>query len=102
MVNETNEGNFQNDILNYQGKVLVDFWAPWCGPCKKLGPVLERVSEEVEATAKLYKVNVDDNKELSQKYGVSSIPTCIIFENGKEIEQIVGVQAEDFYVKKLS
>ena len=78
------DGNNFNDLI--QTRVLVDFYANWCGPCKMLGPVLEKVSDEV----KVLKVNVDENQELAREYGVMSIPCVILFDNGKEIKRSVG------------
>lgn len=83
MVNNYAGGNFEEII---QKRVLVDFYANWCGPCKMLGPVLERVSDEIS----ILKVNVDEHQELARKYGVMSIPCMILFENGKEVKRNVG------------
>lgn len=92
-VNITNE-NFENEIVNSEKPVLVDFWASWCGPCKMLSPIVDEVSEETDKV-KVCKINIDDYPELAKKYRVMSIPTLIVMENGKEIKRSVGVIPKD-------
>ena len=82
--------SFQADVLSNPKPVMVDFWAEWCGPCKMIGPVLDQVSDEVGAQAKVGKVNVDEARELAVKYGVRSIPLLLFFKNGEVKDQIVG------------
>ncbi len=77
------------------GVTLVDFWAPWCGPCMMQGPIVEQVAEKIEDRAKVAKVNVDEAQPVAAEYGVRSIPTIIIFKDGEVVEQFVGVQQED-------
>ena len=77
------------------GVTLVDFWAPWCGPCQAQGPIVEKVAEKVEGKAKVAKLNVDDGPQVAAKYGVRSIPTLIVFKDGELTEQFVGVQSEE-------
>ena len=84
-----NQGNFDNTV-NAAETALVDFWAPWCGPCKMLGPVFEEAEKEVNGKAVLAKVNVDEQQDLAAKYGVTSIPTLILFKNGKEVNRSLG------------
>ena len=89
-----NNNNFEEEVLKNEGKVLVDFNADWCGPCKMLGPILEEVSETIQDT-KFVSVNIDDEDELSEKYNVVSIPCLVLFENGKEIKRSVGFISKD-------
>nr|WP_312887162.1 thioredoxin [Paenibacillus rhizosphaerae] len=81
---------FQNETA--AGTVLVDFWAPWCGPCKIVAPILDELSTEIGDKAKIVKINVDDNPESAAKYNVMSIPTLLIFKDGQVVNQLVGVQ----------
>jgi len=90
-IRELTKENFLEGIS--QGQVLVDFWAPWCGPCKMQGPILETVVDDVPG--KICKVNVDDNMELAVKYGVVSIPMLILFKDGELMRQVVGLQQAD-------
>lgn len=99
---ETTTANFDKEVIKASGKVLVDFWAPWCGPCKMQTPILERLVSAGEIKAAIFKLNTDENGEIAQKYGIVSIPTLILFENGKEIERYVGVQPENVLKTKLS
>ncbi len=81
---------FQNEVLNNSGLVLVDFWAPWCGPCRMVGPILEQIAQEQGARVKIVKVNIDEAPDLASHYGVMSIPTMMIFQGGKLVDQFVG------------
>ncbi len=92
--------NFDETIAT--GTVLVDFWAPWCGPCKMQTPILEKVAEAVEGKAVITKVNVDENAPLAAKFGVRSIPTLILFKDGEKVQDFIGVQQEAALVEALS
>ena len=87
---ELNESTFEQEVLKSPVPVLVDFWAPWCGPCKMMGPVLEEIASELDGKVKVCKVNVDDNPELAEKYGIMSIPNFIAFKDGQVAGQQVG------------
>ncbi|NTV79793.1 MAG: thioredoxin, partial [Clostridiales bacterium] len=76
------DDSFENEVLKYEGVALVDFWAPWCGPCQALGPVIEEISNEYEGKAKVGKVNVDEEREVAERYMVMSIPTVLVIKNG--------------------
>ena len=86
MTVEVTAQNFDEEVLNYKGKVLVDFWAEWCGPCMMLGPVIEEVSEEVD-DVKFCKVNCDEARDLALQFGIMTIPNLIVFENGEQVNQ---------------
>ncbi len=98
-IKELSDANFQAQVKN--GVMLVDFWAAWCMPCKMMAPVLNETAEELGSTAKIGKLDVDSNRAASAKYGVRSIPTLILFKNGKEVNRFVGVKTKDFLLKEI-
>lgn len=93
-ISEISDASFEADVLKNTGAVLVDFWAPWCGPCRALGPVVEELAGVYGNQVKFAKCNVDDNPVTPQQYGIRSIPTLIFFKNGKVVNQVVGVVAK--------
>lgn len=95
------DDSFENDVLNSDKPVLVDFWAEWCGPCRMVGPVVDELAGEFEGQAKIGKVDVDNNPEISTKYGIRSIPSLLIFKNGEVVDQIVGAVPKAQLKKQL-
>src|SRR5712691_10153607 len=100
-VSETTDGTFQRDVLQSDRPVLVDFWAAWCAPCRMLAPTVEAVAEKYAQTARVVKLNVDDNPSVSQRYGIKGIPTLILFKAGKEEERVVGATSEQAISRML-
>ena len=95
MVLDVNRDNFDEEVLNFDGRVLVDFWAEWCGPCMMLGPIIEEVSEEVD-DVKFCKVNCDEARDVALQFGIMTIPNLIVFENGEQVNQSIGyIEKED-------
>ena len=101
MATELTDNEFDAKVLESDVPVLVDFWAPWCGPCRMLGPIVEEISGEVGDKAAVYKMNVDENPGVAGKYGITAIPTVIVFENGAVKQQFVGVQPKPNYLAAL-
>ncbi|MBE8163346.1 MAG: thioredoxin [Bdellovibrionaceae bacterium] len=98
---KTTDQNFQTDILESKGLVLVDFWAEWCGPCRALGPKLEEISDEQSDAINIYKINIDENAKTPSTYNVKGIPTMILFKNGQVMDQLVGNQDKESILNKI-
>ena len=99
VVNITN-ANFKEEVLESDKKVLVDFWAPWCGPCRMVSPIVEEIAEE-NAAIKVAKINIDEQPQLASQYGVMSIPTLMVFENGDIADKAVGARNKAFILQML-
>lgn len=100
-VTEFTDSNFQKEVVESKDPVLVDFWAPWCGPCRMIGPMVEELASEYQGSVKVGKVNIDASPIAGQNYGVSSIPTLMIFKGGDVVERFVGVQPKARLQKAL-
>lgn len=90
MTKETSDQNFNNDVLKSSQPVLVDFWAPWCGPCRQLAPIIDEIAKDTEGKLAVFKCNIDENPEFPSKFGVRSIPTLMLFKDGKLLDTKIG------------
>ncbi len=89
------DDNFESEVLKSEKPVLIDFWAPWCGPCKAIGPIIEELAGELKDSVKVMKMNVDDNQKTAVNFGVRSIPTMILFKGGKVVDSVIGLVAKE-------
>ncbi|MGI6036209.1 MAG: thioredoxin [Limnochordia bacterium] len=94
-------GNFQAEVLDSKVPMLVDFWADWCGPCRQIAPVIDEIAEEYGGRMKVGKVNVDQEQDLAVRYGVMSIPTLVLFQEGQAVERLVGALPKEALKRKL-
>ncbi|ACV63070.1 thioredoxin [Desulfofarcimen acetoxidans DSM 771] len=102
MALEVNQSNFESEVLKASEPVVVDFWAPWCGPCRSMAPVIEELAKDFEGKAKIAKLNVDENQALAGQFGVMSIPTLIFFKDGKAVDTVVGFTPKNKIAEKIN
>ena len=98
---DINDTTFEQEVLNSAELTVVDFWAPWCGPCRKLGPVLDEVAQEFEGKIKVVKLNTDENLKTAKEFSVSGLPTLLIFKDGKAVERLVGLMPKTSIVSNI-
>ncbi|MCM1002865.1 MAG: thioredoxin [Candidatus Gastranaerophilales bacterium] len=101
MVQEINTENFDKEVISHNGVIVVDFFANWCGPCRKLGPILEEVEQELSSKVKFAKINTDDNLEMAKKYQVSGLPTLMVFKDGEAVERMVGLMPKSSIITNI-
>lgn len=97
-----NDQNFAEEVRNYKGLAVVDFWAPWCGPCQSLGPIMEEIASEQSSKAKFGKFNVDEDLNIPTEFGIQSIPAVLFFKNGAVIQTLIGLQPKQAYIDTLA
>ncbi|MBR5555611.1 thioredoxin [bacterium] len=98
---DINDSVFEAEVLNSEQLVVVDFWAPWCGPCRKLGPVLDEVASEFEGKVKFVKMNTDESLETAKNYSISGLPSLLVFKDGKAVERLVGLMPKTSIISNI-
>lgn len=101
MVTEINTSNFDSEVVNFDGITVVDFFADWCGPCRKMGPILEEVEQEMASNIKFTKINTDKNIDIAKKYQISGLPTLMVFKNGTPAERMVGLMPKSSIITNI-
>ena len=94
-VMEFNDGNFQSEVLDAEGPVLVDFWAPWCGPCRALAPTIEELASDYAGRARIGKMNVEENPNTPSTHGITALPTLVLFKGGEVVDKVLGMVAKE-------
>lgn len=102
MTSRTSDATFNNDVLTSKVPVMVDFWAPWCAPCRLVGPIIDKISNDASGKYAVYKLNVDENPKTASAYSITGIPSVLIFKNGVVVQQLVGAQSEESYRAALT
>jgi len=101
-ISQLTDSNFEGEVISSEKPFLVDFWAVWCGPCKMIAPELKKLSEEKSGELKIGRLNVDDNRDIAIKYGISSIPTLLLFKNGEVVKKLIGAMSKDKILTEIS
>jgi thioredoxin 1 len=102
MAHNVTDATFSTEVEQKEGLTLVDFWAPWCGPCRMLAPILDELDQEWQGKVKIVKLNVDENPDTAARFEIMSIPTLLLFQNGQPVEKIVGLQSKQQLIQQLS